>query len=640
MSGIVGVFYRDGRAVSQEIVEQMTNIIGHRGLDNRGVWLSESVGMGHCLLCTTPESLLENMPAGDASITDTAEAKPHRTNNFIITADLRLDNRPQLINDLNFAAVDPEKITDSELVLAAYQKWGEDCLDRLLGDFALAIWDRKLQRLFCARDPYGIKPFYYYCSDAVIVFASEIKALFCLPEVPRKLNETRVADYLLTLLEDREITFYQGIYRLPPAHYLMVNREQVRLRQYWRLDPEKSIYLGSDREYAEAFNELFTEAVRCRMRSAFFSGTLLSGGLDSSSITCVARDLLDKQQPVLPTFSAVFNQITECDESPYINAVVEQGGIEPYFVQGDRVGSLSNWSKMVWHQDEAYYAPNLFLHWELYRAAKQQNVRVLLDGFDGDTTVSHGIAYLAELTRSGNLVYLIPEVMGLARNFERSPWQMLWRHGLEPIVHPRLRRLGNKLQSSNQTATNFLLQAFAKRIDLKQRLKDLQQGRSGLPKTSREAHYRRLTAGVMPFALEAADKAAAAFGLEPRYPFFDRRLIEFCLALPPEQKMHHGWTRIVMRRAMKGILPPKIQWRGGKSNLGANFNHGLHLGQKKLDLVFKQDLTLIEDYVDISALRSLYLKFSSGKEMTHVEYLAIWKCLSLALWLKESNLHK
>lgn len=219
---------------------------------------------------------------------------------------------------------------------------------------------------------------------------------------------------------------------------------------------------------------------------------------------------------------------------------------------------------------------------------------------------------------------------------------MLWRHGFEPIVHPKLRRWGNKLKSRNQPPKlpSLRLQAdFAKRINLKQRIQDLQQGRSQLPKTSRESHYRCLTAGVMPFALEAADKAAAAFGVEPRYPFFDKRLTEFCLALPAEQKMYQGWTRIVMRRAMEGVLPPQIQWRGGKSNLGANFNHGLRLGQEKLDRVFKQDLISIADYIDMPILRSLYQRFSSGKDMTHLEFLAIWKSLSLALWLKESNLH-
>ena len=224
--------------------------------------------------------LLDSMPKSD------------RLGN-VITGDLRLDNRRELISSLDFDIKDQDQITDSELALAAYQRWGRSCTAQLLGDFAFAIWDRRSQRLFCARDHYGVKQLYYYCSDRVFVFATEIKALLCLPTVPRRLNETKVADYLLSLCADREITFYQGIYRLPAAHYLLVSPEQQQLQQYWHFDPAKNITLSSDQEYAEAFKELFTEAVNCRLRSAFPVGTLLSGGLDSSSITCVARNLLE-----------------------------------------------------------------------------------------------------------------------------------------------------------------------------------------------------------------------------------------------------------------------------------------------------------------------------------------------------------
>ncbi|GAB4550738.1 MAG: lasso peptide isopeptide bond-forming cyclase [Pleurocapsa sp.] len=628
MSGIFGIYYRDGRTVERQHLEQMSDLLAHRGSDRREILNYESVGFGHCQLWTTPESLAEKLPNFDAS------------GNLMITADLRLDNRAELREILGFDG--KECITDSQLVLAAYQQWGTDCQNQLLGDFAFALWDKRSQRLFCARDHYGVKQLYYYCSDRVFIFATEIKALFCLPEVPRRLNEVKVADYLLTLFEDRGITFYEGILRLPPAHYLTVNPNRVEAQQYWSFQPEENIVLGSNIEYAEAFAELFTEAVRCRMRSNFRVGTLLSGGLDSSSITCVAKNLLNReQQKVLPTFSAIFDRITECDERSYIQTVATEQDIEPHYIQGDEVGVLTDWQRTIWHQDEAYYAPNIFLHCELYRKAQQQNVRVLLDGFDGDTTISHGIAYLAELARTGNLLYLILELQGLSRNFGRSPWQLLWRHGLQPILPSKLLRLSKKLSSLNQTPTAIRLQLqqdFVRRIDLKERIKTLQRGRSQLPKTSREAHYRRLTAGVMPFALEVADKAAASFGIEPRYPFFDKRLMEFCLALPPEQKMYRGWTRIIMRRAMNGILPRKIQWRGGKSNLGANFNYAVQLGKEELDRVVREDLEYIADYIDINLLRSHYRKFSDGQDMTHQDFLTIWKSLSLALWLKDANL--
>lgn len=632
MSGMLGIFYRDGRKVERKNLVQMADLLAHRGTDHIGIWHSESVGMGHCLQQVTPESRFEKQPTKDIS------------GNFVITADLRLDNRDELITALGFAAVNKSEITDSQLALAAYQRWGEACPNKLLGDFALVIWDGREQKLFCARDHYGIKQLFYYCNESMMVFATEIKAILSVPGVPRKLNETRVADYLLSLFEDREITFYQDIYRLPPAHTLTVSDRQIRLEQYWSWDCDRQIRLGSDKEYAEAFREIFTEAVRCRMRSSHPVGTFLSGGLDSSSITCVARDLLDsQQQATLPTFSAIFDRITECDESPYIKAVVDTGGITPHYIHGDRFGPLTECDRMFEQQDEAYYTPNLFLHAQIYQQAQNAGVRVLLDGFDGDTTLSHGVPYLAELARSGNWLYLYLEARGLAQNFGYTPWHWLWRHGVRPNVPSKLRRMGQKIGAKTQKqepkVSNMLLQTdFARRIGLKARIQQLTVGRNTLLRTAREGHYRNLTAGIMPFAIEVANRTAANYGIEPRYPFFDKRLIEFCLALPAEQKIHGGWTRMVMRRGMNGVLPTTIQWRGGKSNLGANFNHGLSLGRQELDRVMQEDLEYIGDYLDLNTLRSFYQRFQTGENMAHTDYVAIWKSLSLTLWLKQTKL--
>src|SRR5207245_10257224 len=179
----------------------------------------------------------------------------------------------------------PSDATDAALILAAYERWGERCPEHLLGDFALAIWDARRATLFCARDHFGVKPFYYHHAPGrLFCFASEIKGLVALAEVPRRLNETRVADYLVPLLEDKEITFYEEIVRLPPAHRMAVTREGVRMEQYWALDPEREIRMKSDGEYAEAFREIFTEAVRWRLRSAIPVESMSSGVLDSSSI--------------------------------------------------------------------------------------------------------------------------------------------------------------------------------------------------------------------------------------------------------------------------------------------------------------------------------------------------------------------
>jgi asparagine synthase (glutamine-hydrolysing) len=374
MSGIAGIYYLDGRPVERTDVQRMVDSIAHRGPDGCGVWTDGSVGLGHRMLWTTPESLHEKLPLSN------------KTGDLTITADARIDNRDELILVLNFNGRPRETITDSELILTAYEKWGDKCPEKLLGDFSFAIWDKRKQTVFCARDHMGVKPFYYYHSDNVFVFASEIKALLSLSEVPRYLNEVKVADYLMSTLEDKTNTFYKKIFRLPPAHLKTADNKRIPVQPYWSLDPLRELKLSSDEEYAEAFRNLFKKSVHCRLRSAFPIGSMLSGGLDSSSIVCMARHLLSQNGGgKLHTFSAVFDDVPECDERQFINTVLIQGGLEPHYIQADRISPLVDLDHVFYHQDEPFYAPNLFIDWRLCGAAQKHGIRVLLDGTDGDS---------------------------------------------------------------------------------------------------------------------------------------------------------------------------------------------------------------------------------------------------------------
>ena len=327
MSAIAGIVRLDGAPADRANLDRMLERLAHRGPDGHGSHIADSCGLGHRMLWTTPESLHERLPLTDS------------TGDLTLTADARIDNREELCSLLSA----PSTVTDADLILQAYARWGERCPERLLGDFAFALWDARRGLLFCARDHFGVKPFYYHHRPGrLFAFASEIKGLLVLSEVPRRLNETRVADYLVPLLEDKEITFYEEIVRLPPAHRMAVTREGVRMEQYWAPDPEREIRMKSDGEYAEAFREIFTEAVRCRLRSAFRVGSMLSGGLDSSSIVCVARELLAKNGGgKLHTFSAIFPDVPECDEREYIDEVIAGGGLEPHLVRGDQLKLLT-----------------------------------------------------------------------------------------------------------------------------------------------------------------------------------------------------------------------------------------------------------------------------------------------------------
>lgn len=643
MSAIFGIFYRDGRPVNPEELARMRAVLAHRGPDGAGVWHDGPAGLGHLMLRTTPESLNEHLPLLS------------RDGRLALTADARIDNRDELIAELNLRDRPATQIADSALILAAYERWGERCVEHLLGDFAFAVWDRREQKLFCARDHMGVKPFYYYCADRVFAFASEIKGLLALPQVPRRLNEVRIGDYLAGLDDDLVGTFYQEILRLPPAHTLTVTSNADRLLRYWALDPAHELRLASDEAYTEQFRAIFSTAIQCRLRSNGPIGSLLSGGLDSSSITGVARLLLaHRGGEYLHTFSAVFDAVPECDERSYIQQVLNQGGLQAHYVPGDQIGPLSNLEQMLWHNDEPFFAPGLYLNYLLYRASVSCGVRVLLDGHDGDGVVSHGFGYLTELARSGRLVSLARELYGSAQTFGESFWELLWGYSwkfyLQPImvrsrfivpfnyarnlIH-RAGTTGRAGESSFLLWQKLLNADFVKRTGLDQRWADRQARMRTTPQTERAQHHAELMNGIKVSALEVLDKAAGAFALDLRHPFWDRRVVEFCLALPPEQKLQRGWGRLILRRAMSVALPQAIAWRRTKNNFFPNLTRGLlAFDRDRFDALFDPERRAVADYLDLPALRPVYDQLvRQPSQVRPREVFMLWGTAALSNWL-------
>ncbi len=619
MSGLAGVFNRDGRPAERTDLERMSTALAHRGADGAGTWQAGPVGLAHRLLWTTPESLAEHQPLTQGALA--------------ITADARLDNRAELCAAMGLA---DSGQPDAALILAAYAHWGAGCAERLLGDFAFALWDGRTQTLYCARDHVGARPFYYTATPRMFACASEIKGLFALPEVPRRLNERRLAAYLWPAFDDRAATFYEGVLRLPPGHCLSVTADGVRQWAYWTLTPGPELRLSSDDEYVAAFREQFAEAVRCRLRSAFPVGVMLSGGLDSSAVTAQAvalRRAAGGNSGPLHTISATFASLPKCDERPHIAAVVAAGGseVQTHFVAGDEAGPLGNLEAVLAQQDEAFYSPNLFLDAALRRTAQAAGVRVLLDGVDGDSTVSHGLGAIAELVGRGRWPSAWAAAQAAARHFGANPRRMLWVMGVRPFVPGPALEAWRWLRRGGRAAPQQrLLRAdFAQHIGW-----EAPAAPNHGPRTERAEHWQRLSQPVHTNYLEVESRVSAAVGIEPRSPFFDRRLMEFCLSLPAAQKIGGGWTRLILRRAMEGLLPPSIQWRADKANLTANFTRGLarYDGARLANLLAAPEP--LAAYVDLAVLRTAYERFqATGGES---DGLMLWKAATLAEWLRRA----
>ena len=626
MSAIAGLFRTDGQPVARSDVQRMISALAHRAPNGAATWAHESAALAHGALWSTPEA--------------SREPQPLMVGSCVITADVRLDNRGELV-----AALGTDRtIGDAELILRAYERWGEACVPKLLGDFAFVIWDGANRQLFCARDHIGAKPFYYHHAPAAVLFASEIKALLTNPLVPYSINPGRVADYLVGLFDDQAVTFYRGIYRLPAGHTMTVSRDGTRIRPYWSLDHVQEIRLASDEAYEEALRDCFAAAVKSRLRSRRPVGSLLSGGLDTASIVATARSLRGPEDGVLDVFTAIFPRLPatdrgKIDERAFVDALVAQGGLRAHYVRGDLLSPLGEVDRALWHLDEAFAAPNLYLQWALYEAARHQGVGVLLDGIDGEATVSHGLEWLAGLARRGRLLALGQELREFSRRHGVGVSSLLWRLAAQPLMPFSMRRAVRRLRRREPAwqAQSIIRPEFARRTGVAERMEAFEQGHARPAGSPRAAHRRAMESGLIPYTLEVADKAAAAFGLEPRYPLFDRRLLELCLALPVDQELRGGWSRSVMRRAMKGLVPGEIRWRADKANPVPKFTHRVQPADRRLVNEVLDQPEVIAEYVDVAALRKAYGRYAMqvGSE---ADALTVHSAVVLALWLQRAKL--
>jgi asparagine synthase (glutamine-hydrolysing) len=265
MSGICGIFQRNGAPVTPARLERMMTAMASWGADGQGTWCDGPVALGHSLVHTTPESRYESLP-----LQSPAPA-------VVLTVTSRLDNRDELADALGIAPPDRATLPDSTLILKAYGAWGEACPARLLGDWAFALWDTRQRRLFLARDQHGNTGLFYYCTPHCFAFASCLAGLLALPEVPRQPHAFSIAQLLVSWPGDGRATPYADLWHVPPAHAMVVTPDRMTMRQYWAVEATPALRLASDAEYIEAFLDLYTAAVRCRLRSIRPVGILLSG---------------------------------------------------------------------------------------------------------------------------------------------------------------------------------------------------------------------------------------------------------------------------------------------------------------------------------------------------------------------------
>lgn len=617
MSAITGIFYRDGRTVSKEI-RKMNDRLSHRGPDGSAIWCEGQVGLGHQMLWTTPESLHETLPFEEEGL--------------VITADARIDNRGELSGKLRIE--DKEEVPDSYFILKAYQKWGERCPEELLGDFAFAIWDKNEEKLFCARDHMGVKPFYYYLDDEMFVFGTEIKAFFIIPDIKYKLNERKLALYLVMNESDREITFYKDIKRLSSGHSLTLDSYREKIKGYWILNPKLKIKLNTEEDYVKSFRKIFAEAVRCRLRSYFPIGSELSGGLDSSSVSCMAKKILSGNKDVnsasINTFSHVYDETPECDERFYIKKITDHKGFISYFIDVDNISPLKNIKTILWQQDQPFYMHNITKQFEMYSKVRSKGIRILLSGHFGDEAISTGKGHLHELFVTFQWKKLINEINGRSYNYNESKYKVFIEKVIVPLMPNYLKTLIRLFlrKKDLSISKNLLNKKFLESLDIDEKAYVTRDMLTII--NPKEYHYYLINAH-REATLEIKDRCAANFNIEYRYPFCDKRLVEFCYSLPTEMKLKFGWNKYILRIAMENILPKEIQWRLHKTDFGPCVKKDLLFEKNHIKQIVYSDNKLIKDYINLEELQDIYNDFEN---YTH----EIWRVTLLYHWLKYTDI--
>lgn len=560
MCGIAGILIKAANPMASMHLKKMTDAIDHRGPDGEGQWSNKknTVLLGHRRL-----SIID--------LSNNASQPMSYVNRYQIVHNGEIYNYIEIRSFLQNKGYNFSTQSDTEVILAAYDYWKEKCLQQFDGMFAFAIWDEKEEKLFAARDRFGEKPFYYYEDDGHFIFASEMKALWAIG-IEKNIDNKMLLNYItlghVQNCIDKEQTFFEDIYSLPPSHYLTYEpsaNQLSKITRYWSINKEVRIDISAS-DAIEKFTELFSSSVKRRLRSDVLLGTSLSGGLDSSSIAFTIDQLQhnnDKEEKIsmLQTFSAVFPGF-ENDESKYIQAVVNGINIINYQTQPTALDLVTDFEKLCYHQEEPFQSSGIFAQYKVFELAKKHQVKVLLDGQGADETLAgyprYIHWYLQEVLSRHKLGATQIERNAFRKNNQPFRWDL---KNIVAAFLPSHAAIQLEKNEYHKTIHHpYITPEFLK----------LSAGRDWegihkpiVTKLNDILHFNTTEMGLEEL-LRFADRNSMAHGREVRLPFLNHELVEFVFSLPSQLKMHDGWTKFLLRKAMDKKLPDKIVWRKEK----------------------------------------------------------------------------
>jgi asparagine synthase (glutamine-hydrolysing) len=571
MSGVAGIIHFDGRPVEPGEIERMTASMAHRGPDGIRHWVKGNVALGHCQMCTTPESLEETQPW------------TNEDESLVLVMDGRVDNWEELRAELMGRGARLRNRSDAELVLRAYEEWGEGCLQHVDGDYGLLIWDARHRRAFCARDRMAVKPFQYHWNGRSLVVASELHAMFALPWVPRRINDGMMAEYIADEWHSRTETLWEEILRLEPAHWMFVAGEEPKLRRYWAPETMPELVYKRDEEYVEHYRALLFDVVRRTSRSHAPLAYEVSGGLDSSALYAVANELRKQGRLCAPGFEGYtldFEGQGDADEMEYARSVAGHVGVTVHEVAPSY--PEYEWFK-AWAEKYAEVPPypNGIMSLGLHELAKSRGSRVLLTGLGGDEWLGGSFEYYGEELRAGRWGELARCVrrdlsdLGPGKAADRLLRQVV--KSLLPVwvIEARRRLLAREQSGSADEILSPRLKAL-----LKSRRVSLVSARR------KAAKYALLMDPFILGAGEWTERQLTAASLEVRHPYRSRDSVEFAFSVPMRLLARGKVNRWLHRQAAGGLLPGEVQRRNSKAEFSVTYEQAL----SRLAFLFKREV--------------------------------------------------
>jgi asparagine synthase (glutamine-hydrolysing) len=523
MSGIVGIINLDGAPVDRPLLERMTGFMAFRGPDAQNIWINGRVGFGHTMLRTTQESQKEQQPC-------TLDGE------VWITADARVDGRDDLVRLLAAKGRgDLKSATDPELILHAYHAWGDDCVEHLIGDFAFAIWDGSRKRLFCARDHFGVKPFFYALLPDYLVLSNTLNCVRLHPDVSDELNPLAIDEFLRNELNrDPASTVYAKIHRLAAGHRLRWSESDgnVRVERYWSLPVDEPIRYRRASDYVDHFLALLRLAVTDRLRTRQV-GISMSGGLDSTTVAAMARQVLaESPEPFdLRAHTVVYDRLIPDRERLYAGLAAKALGIPIHFLPADDYEPFDGGERSDLFAPEPSIDPLRRLEVDSWSQIAALS-RVVLCGDGPDALLRFPFrSHMAALLEQRRYARLLADLVRYVGAYRGIPGRILLRSRTK-----ELDTSGKQLEASP--------------------LRDQPARRRH--RHEREVAWEMIAGSFWSYRLERSDAGTTRVPVEPRFAFFDLRLVRYLLALPP---IPWCLNKTLFRRAMRGLLPRRVRLR-------------------------------------------------------------------------------